>query len=536
MVAQATTIAKIDHPHGKDSPSPWHACSAKSTKASLRRPTVWVSGLGRIGQCLGYAMSITHQRRVAWAFGVGCAVAACKDTTAERLLAARLAEACVINSDCLDPLVCVFERCHVACTEDRDCEADQRCVNGTDRINVCQLPDEIACETRGDCPGEQVCAEDLECRDFCAADADCSNREQICASGGVCASTIAEKDDPGLADLGETSAVDGEGEGQSSIEGGPDPAEEAGDDVETETDSGEGSTGAMLEPMGSTTSDVEATGGASTESGGEPEIPYIEPDDGTELVANDDRDNTIPMPAQASIVLPEDDEDWFSVTAPDDGRAHIIHLTITQESGVRTSLQAVAQEDFSSPGDLGLGLQPGVSGSAFVSIGPGSTMLLRFYIVTNSGFGRANISFELLAEDDPYEPNNDENEARPIPLNTDISAQIIEPYTSLTDRTIDDWYEVELAAGEATLEIVENPNSGRIAFEFVSSLGVSEAIANPNAGVRGPFPFTLDESGTYFIRATRSIFAMDGYAAFTSGAIQEHMAGPYVFRIEQGTL
>jgi len=467
-------------------------------------------------------MWIERGRRVALGIWIGCVVAACKDTTAEKLLAARLAEGCAINSDCLDPYVCVFERCHVACTEDRDCEADQRCVLGTERINVCQLPDEIACETRDDCPGEQVCAEDLECRDFCAADSDCSNREQVCASGGVCASTISEKDDPSVAGLGETSSANDGGDGQGSMDGGESAA--AGDS---------GSSGSTPDLTGSTTVEVDATGEAASTSGGDSEVPYVEPIDGTELIENDVRETPIPLPEQASIFLPEGDEDWFSVTAPDDGRAHIIHLTIAQETGVRATLDAMTQDSFSPVGSLGNGLLPGVTESVFISMGPGSTMLLRFFVRTSGGFGRLDVSFELLDEDDPYEPNNDEDQARTIPLDTDISAQLIEPYTSATDHPIDDWYQVDLEAGEGTFNLLENPDSGRMSVQLVTLLGVSDSIAAPLEGVRGPFPFTIEEQGTYLIHVTRQASAAGGYAPFASGAVPAHVAEPYVFRVEQ---
>jgi hypothetical protein len=48
--------------------------------------------------------------------------------------------ACLVNSDCHQPLVCALGTCHVTCLEDRDCPPSQRCETvGAGRI--CQLPD-----------------------------------------------------------------------------------------------------------------------------------------------------------------------------------------------------------------------------------------------------------------------------------------------------------------------------------------------------------------------------------------------------------
>jgi hypothetical protein len=118
---------------------------------------------------------------------------ACGGSDEEEIRAARLLEGCLINSDCSDPLVCVFRKCHKQCATSRDCDEGERCVAGEDGTNVCQ-PD-ILCTYNSQCPGIQVCATDGECRDQCAADRDCVE-EQVCTAG-VCAEP-AELVDGGL--------------------------------------------------------------------------------------------------------------------------------------------------------------------------------------------------------------------------------------------------------------------------------------------------------------------------------------------------
>ncbi len=103
-------------------------------------------------------------------------------------------EGCVINTDCSSPLVCAFRKCHMACTDTRDCPPSQRCMASDRPFHVCQLPQETKCGYNSDCPNGQICAVDGQCRDQCASDRDCVSR-QICTAAS-CAE-IVELDDAG---------------------------------------------------------------------------------------------------------------------------------------------------------------------------------------------------------------------------------------------------------------------------------------------------------------------------------------------------
>lgn len=92
---------------------------------------------------------------------------------------------CLINSDCSEPYVCVFERCHEQCRMKRDCDGELRCVGALEEVHVCQLESEAKCQTDASCPQGLRCAGDGECRDSCFADEDCVD-EQVCVRG-VCA-------------------------------------------------------------------------------------------------------------------------------------------------------------------------------------------------------------------------------------------------------------------------------------------------------------------------------------------------------------
>lgn len=102
---------------------------------------------------------------------------------------ASLAAGCSINSDCTEPLVCAFRKCHTACTSTRDCPTGERCVASDRPFHVCQLEQESRCTYNSECPDKQVCGVDGHCRDQCATVRDCL-LDQTCVSG-----TCADKDE-----------------------------------------------------------------------------------------------------------------------------------------------------------------------------------------------------------------------------------------------------------------------------------------------------------------------------------------------------
>src|SRR6187549_2908977 len=82
---------------------------------------------------------------------------------------------CVLDSDCQHDLVCVFERCHVECQENRDCEGGALCVlTEIEGVFVCQIDDERECDEDVDCEGKQVCDSENQCRDACDSTSECA--------------------------------------------------------------------------------------------------------------------------------------------------------------------------------------------------------------------------------------------------------------------------------------------------------------------------------------------------------------------------
>ncbi|RYZ61487.1 MAG: hypothetical protein EOP08_13420 [Proteobacteria bacterium] len=84
---------------------------------------------------------------------------------------------CSLNSECVEPMVCGFERCRPQCATSRDC-GGRRCMRSTATANVCQLDDESTCSHNSECPGSQICASDLQCRDACVTAKDCVSGQE----------------------------------------------------------------------------------------------------------------------------------------------------------------------------------------------------------------------------------------------------------------------------------------------------------------------------------------------------------------------
>jgi hypothetical protein len=119
-----------------------------------------------------------------------------------------LASGCSLNSDCDDPLVCIFSLCHQQCTATRDCPNNEACVETPSGNGVCQLASEAPCSPTKQCTGDLVCGLDSQCRAPCQGVGNCLAGQQC--TQGACY-------DPG--ELDGSTGADGSNEGGSSSGG-----------------------------------------------------------------------------------------------------------------------------------------------------------------------------------------------------------------------------------------------------------------------------------------------------------------------------
>jgi hypothetical protein len=85
-------------------------------------------------------------------------------------------EGCSINSDCVDPLVCVIDVCRRQCVDSRDCGAGLRCIvpMGSELGGGCQLPEEARCALTSDCRNPALVCQNTTCTTPCRDDRDCA--------------------------------------------------------------------------------------------------------------------------------------------------------------------------------------------------------------------------------------------------------------------------------------------------------------------------------------------------------------------------
>ncbi len=132
--------------------------------------------------------------------------------------------ACVLASDCNNPLSCSFGKCHNKCEESRDCESGERCIKDGTGANICQLPEDNGCTYNSDCDRPLVCAIDRECRNQCVADVDCP-RTQKCVPGvNVCADLAEINPATGMLYIPDAGVRPPEPDGGMSLDDGGLPA------------------------------------------------------------------------------------------------------------------------------------------------------------------------------------------------------------------------------------------------------------------------------------------------------------------------
>lgn len=91
----------------------------------------------------------------------------------------KLAEGCLLNSDCETGLVCVFRRCHQPCTNGRDCPMGSDCqAQGDPPSLVCT---QVSCRDLP-CPAGMLCGEDFTCRRGCLGVSDCPEGQRCAAN------------------------------------------------------------------------------------------------------------------------------------------------------------------------------------------------------------------------------------------------------------------------------------------------------------------------------------------------------------------
>src|SRR4051812_30012439 len=168
------------------------ACAASTMRGSYReRPCGVLDHRDSIRKPLEVSV-LRKIRAPFWLFAIVCIVAACSGTDTPQ---PQVGDGCSIDSECNNPLVCAFRKCHNECSLERDCALGELCVKLANNATVCQLPDENRCTLNSDCMLPQICAVDGRCRNECNTFRDCIGTQK-CVSH-TCASPV-ELGDTGM--------------------------------------------------------------------------------------------------------------------------------------------------------------------------------------------------------------------------------------------------------------------------------------------------------------------------------------------------
>jgi hypothetical protein len=446
---------------------------------------------------------------------LAASIGACSDSSEEEKKTVDLSAQCTINSDCKDPLVCAFARCHVECAEARDCPTGQRCVFGdheeAKKDGVCQLEDEVKCSRDGDCDTDQFCAQDGECRNGCRDNDDCVVGYK-CTPSNACAA------DDELEPDGDIPVAPPPGGGEGGAGGAPSAVE-----------GGAGGEGPSPSTGGAT-----SAGGAGGEPGTEPSDGGAPSGDDCSLpdVDNNDRDSATPYELGTEVeacLQSKEDLDFYEFTTPaepaqggwlvaratdvgTDGNYYLDVYSGTDNARIQRFYGAM-----------------GSNGAVWIPAAPSQVFraLIEPYSVIPPEY---TFSAVFTGVDDSYEPNDSRDDAVPIEVGDEVEGYLFQGYKSSTRPENDqDWFEVNLAAGSVTATLNQPEGSSSYIYLVDSAGG-----AVKNAYGAGGEDVTLTQTGlaigTYYFNVQHYNSAMVAGQGTTPPDLE---AMPYVFQVTQ---
>ena len=443
---------------------------------------------------------------------------------------------CEMNSDCNNPLSCSYGRCHVTCKEARDCAPGQLCA-GPLGAGVCLLLDEQECSLNSDCPGELFCAIDLKCRTQCQNERDCTTRTQKCVPSlsdvniKVCAEPP-ELEDEMLTPAPDAGApADAGSPADAAPDAGDAPGSDAGADAAVESVPDAGDAGQS------------GDGGQSADGGdaGGTVIPEMEP--------NEDRNQATPYTPGTTVlgsIGSATDLDFYEVTVPaDDLAGGYYQASITDVgTGRLTAIVYTASDNtvIHQTGTTTSGASLFVYWAAAPASGAAAPAPKYRIQVGPAGNFSAPYSYTFKIQytriDDAFEPNDDRDGAKPIPLGTPITAYFFSGFKMMqvSADEYQDWFAVDLAAGMTTVALDNRVTNWRAQFDMIDSLGnpLSAARVIGSAGgasIRHMFMVTTP--GRY--RAS-----LQGYGNGSTGGeagnamtVPDNFTKPYTLTISQ---
>lgn len=428
---------------------------------------------------------------------------------------------CVVDSDCLSPLVCSYGLCHEACRQNGDCPSGQRCVwanevgdggpaVGTSRsVRVCLLEERSSCTYESMCRPDLVCGRDLQCRNECLGDRDCPDPGDRCIAGGLNGEFICATDGV-ITDL---------------TDGGPDagPADaafaaEVGVPVDVPSSFGD---------AGPEANGADASSGSQD---GSSMLTEREPTNDTVAGALQLRNQSV----VTACICEKTDVDVFQVTAPAGNAGGYFKVAVRD---IGKGVPVVAVDSASTNGNIAKAQTTvGTSFDVWWAAAAGETynMSVTRWPIEFAPFNYT-LSIAFTAINDPFEPNDTRDQAKPLTLGETVEAYFFTgtPPARPALAAYQDWFAVTVMAGPVSVKVENVALDLRLRFRaydenFVVAQAVNDIAANAGANVNGTF--TAPSPGTYrvVIEAVAASLPVTGI-----DAVPESFTKPYRLTVSQ---
>jgi hypothetical protein len=403
------------------------------------------------------------------------------------------AKTCTLNSECNNPLSCIFGRCHAACAQSSDCQPGQRCVKIATG-SICQLDEEKRCPPGSACQTPLICAIDLQCHNNCTTAAECTPN-QVCASG-ACA---------------EKSEVGPDGKLVPAT-----PVADAGPGV----DAGGGADAGVDVPP--------------TMAIGPCGVPETEP--------NDTRDTPVALTAPtmftACIGTPKD-ADYYELTTPSDPGGGYFEFSITQVGAFEPGVVMYSVSDKGKITEIYADSEgQDLNGFLAAAAGEKYWLVVSAFAGANTGPEKYTLKVNFTKAADAYEPNDTKETAKPITLGTPIMALMHQGYRSgsITIDDIVDWYTTTVAAGNVTVKVENVPMDLEADIFVFDSTGKMERSYSPNDGANAMLTVMDVAAGPIYVKVMPFfISAPNDYAARIKPPITlpDHFTRQYKLTVSQ---
>lgn len=229
---------------------------------------------------------------------------------------------------------------------------------------------------------------------------------------------------------------------------------------------------------------------------------------------NDDRDSAEGYAIGDAIrgcIGAEDDADWYELTVPDGAAGGYVGVTLTAVGDDTPRVEIYSQEDngklhdfqaATSGGDVETYFAAATGGRYRIAVVDG--------VIGVPGPYRYTLTATYTALEDDYEPNDTREEATPIEVGETVTARLFAGFEDSVPPdavAYQDWYEVELAAGTASIEVQNIPGDTRISVSFRDT-DDAEIVVDSAADVGANLTVTTPEpiaAGTYRVRVSPAV-------------------------------